>query len=90
MSDDLKLRLKDMSVLSQSRTPDEALVYIKAIESKHKELTDAVTDLLGDTMAIIDDDVHDDEGHELWTDVGKFRRVFRAIQASEGITGSDQ
>ena len=38
MSDDLKDRLSDMSVLSQSRTPLDALKHIEELEAKNKRL----------------------------------------------------
>jgi hypothetical protein len=38
MSDDLKERLKDMSVLSQSRTPADALKYIEELEADLRKM----------------------------------------------------
>ena len=49
MSDNLKERLADMSALSQSRTPADALKYIMKLETENKSLKSLVADVIYST-----------------------------------------
>ena len=51
MSDDLKERLSDMSVLSQSRTPADALKHIEELEAALSEQIQWVRELADDLIA---------------------------------------
>lgn len=57
---------------------------IEALEAKHTELVSAVNDLLHDVKySILDEELSDEEGYELWEDVKKFRRVICAAGLAE-------
>jgi hypothetical protein len=57
---------------------------IEGLEAKHTELVSAVKDLLHDVKySLLDEELSDGEGYELWEDVKKFRRVVCAAGLAE-------
>lgn len=59
------------------------------MEAKHTELVSAVKDLLHDVKySLLDEELSDGEGYELWEDVKKFRRVVCAAGLAE-LKGQD-
>ena len=63
---------------------------IEELEAKHTELVSAVKDLLHDVrLSILDEELSDSEGYELWEEVKKFRRVIHAAGLAE-LKGQDR
>ena len=57
---------------------------IEELEAKHTELVSAVNDLLHDVKySLLDEELSDEEGYELWEGVKKFRRVICAAGLAE-------
>ena len=66
------------------RKGDAMADRIEELEAKHTELVSAVMDLLHDVKySLLDEELSDGEGYELWEDVKKFRRVICAAGLAE-------
>jgi hypothetical protein len=66
------------------RKGDAMADRIEELEAKHTELVSAVKDLLHDVKySLLDEELSDGEGYELWEDVKKFRRVICAAGLAE-------
>jgi hypothetical protein len=72
------------------RKGDAMADRIEELEAKHTELVSAVKDLLHDVKySLLDEELSDGEGYELWEDVKKFRRVICAAGLAE-LKGQNQ
>ena len=66
------------------RKGDAMADRIEELEAKHTELVSAVKDLLHDVKySLLDEELSDGEGYELWEDVKKFHRVICAAGFAE-------